>query len=448
MDQLASHGGIKTVVVGEMSVGKTSFISSLSKGSSRKYNSGFHRTTVNLSEFVLDVWDADSDLLEGGPSATTFFNNITVAIVLYDSTDTFTLNQAASKWIPKVRRAAAGIIILVGTKSDLLSVERREEISSKAEEISSSLGVFQLLVSLTSHDTSPLSVFLRVLSLRLRCFVRAASDLLPARPPANPPASPPTIPQLPSPTNSPPTLPSSSSSSISPLSVVDEPLHSLSHSSVAYEDPPQLSPSQPQPQSHSSPTSSIPSKRSHYIPTSTPISPAFTSPNYLLTKLLEPAKRSVLLNIKLSDGRIGQIEAHDGDSAHHLAQLFVKAFRLSSNHVPKIARTISRKLFSLSRKSNEINYDSDCMSSTDRPATTAVRPFKFATEKLAKSRRERSHLPGVTLKILIDKAKVVNLTVKAGDDPDLLSQSFAKTFNLGIEQRLAVRNAIREALYW
>ncbi|KAL0213580.1 hypothetical protein RCL1_007206 [Eukaryota sp. TZLM3-RCL] len=473
---------LKSLVVGESSVGKTTFITSLCEASPQLTSNGFSHAPFVCPEYTLDIWDVDTDLVNSNPSITDLLSDVVVTFVVYDSTDTYTLTQAATKWIPELRRAGSAIILLIGSRADLLTTEKKAELDATTERISSEQAVFHVLSSFVHpflHDS--LSSIQKILSLRIKFYLRAIgggrdqSKMIGLEKSDTSFFSNPVETNFPNQTHNQSKMIGLENSDTSLFSnaVETKSLHQTHNQSVdnfnLVNTPSLLSTSKASNTKilHSDANLNTSAKASSYatdyssqINTNSSLKSHINTDDSRFTNtssssltvthtstkptLIRPSKRSVLINIKLNDGRVGQVEAFEGDSSDHLAGTFVKALRLPKSLIPRISQLIMSKINHLLKKSQE--HDVSESGNTTR-GLTSVKPFVFATDAVAKNRQERRHLPGITLKILVDKSKVVNLTVRSGDNPSELATSFSRTFGLSQDQKLAVVQSIKNALY-
>ena len=147
----------KVVLVGNSGVGKTTLIQKIVRGVfspihnvtiSGDFSSMYY--TLNKTKTKLQLWDT-CGLEKYRAISRIFFRGAHAALVLFDSTDVYSLH-ACVDWIREVRElaAAAVLIYLVGTKVDLLD---RKVTLDMAQEFAATQGLVSVyMVSSKTHE--------------------------------------------------------------------------------------------------------------------------------------------------------------------------------------------------------------------------------------------------------------------------------------------------------
>eukprot|EP00698_Gefionella_okellyi_P003828 TRINITY_DN13553_c0_g1_i1.p1 TRINITY_DN13553_c0_g1~~TRINITY_DN13553_c0_g1_i1.p1 ORF type:complete len:761 (-),score=210.73 TRINITY_DN13553_c0_g1_i1:24-2306(-) len=144
------------------------------------------------------------------------------------------------------------------------------------------------------------------------------------------------------------------------------------------------------------------------------------------------------LEIKLGDGRVGQIGVREGDNAYHLAEIFAKAMKLDRQYVKKLALLIQMQVKEYNKHHSSASAEQKKRELKEARAREAEemrkfmeqKPFSFATQQRADARRP------ILFKLHIDvtgRGKMGLIAVRRGDDPLSLARNFVRTFRLRTE---------------
>ncbi|KAJ4462798.1 hypothetical protein PAPYR_823 [Paratrimastix pyriformis] len=135
-----------------------------------------------------------------------------------------------------------------------------------------------------------------------------------------------------------------------------------------------------------------------------------------------PGKKEprLFIDIALGDGRVGHVGVCDGDNSYALAELFVRAFALSRDHIRPLGRLIERRTHDFARAAQlaaKARADRDrLLRERGLPKPVQPRPFTFATAVRAGKQRSE---PIVQLRIDLGHGKVSHPTAPAPPAPGL-----------------------------
>ena len=162
------------------------------------------------------------------------------------------------------------------------------------------------------------------------------------------------------------------------------------------------------------------------------------------------------VDVHAGNAKVGTIAIREGDNAYHLAAEFCRKNHLAASYTKKLAETLSQRVAQFYASETRYMHDQikvnnaaqseagGCRQSRTRRGSSSASPGQHPRRL---SLKERPLLGKLHVKV--SRGKVAKLSVREGDDPKQVAQSFGRTYGLHkmqvnqIEQR--VENHIREA---